>query len=226
MGINKGSKVKENWWEILPLSNFTKVSQQGVSVFWLKVKKQFFLCFPASAIYILVASSTCIYHLWYLHPSIIVFALLDDGIHDEEKTEIANELHQILTEEPEKQDFSYERSKKLALEVLAEEKRPSLSKFVGAASRTVFNILKLNKEQKEFLLLPPSTWHLLTAFKKLQGFACSLPITNDAAERNVKMIQDFINSSHDESLRQNLLLSVETKRKSDAVTKASKKKKI
>ena len=165
-------------------------------------------------------------HLWYLHPSIIVFALLDDGIHDEEKTEIANELHQILTEEPEKQDFSYERSKKLALEVLAEEKRPSLSKFVGAASRTVFNILKLNKEQKEFLLLPPSTWHLLTAFKKLQGFACSLPITNDAAERNVKMIQDFINSSHDESLRQDLLLAVETKRKSDAVTKASKKKKI
>jgi hypothetical protein len=63
-------------------------------------------------------------------------------------------------------------------------------------------------------------------FTILRVFALSLPIVNDAAERNVKLIQDFINSSHDESLRQDLLLTVEFKRKSDAVNKASKKMKI
>jgi hypothetical protein len=67
---------------------------------------------------------------------------------------------------------------------------------------------------------------LLSVFKRLQQFALSLLIVNDAAERNVKLIQDFINSSHDESLRQNLLLTVEFKRNSDAVNKASKKMKI
>jgi hypothetical protein len=66
----------------------------------------------------------------------------------------------------------------------------------------------------------------LSVFKRLQQFALSLPILNDAAERNVKLIQDFINSSHDESLRKDLLLAVEFKRKSDAVNKASKKMKI
>jgi hypothetical protein len=165
-------------------------------------------------------------HLWYLHPSIIVFALMDDRITDEEKKEIAKKLYDILTQNSEQQGYSYERSKKLTSEVLEQEERPSLSTFVGNASKTVFDILKLNKEQMEFLLLPPSTWQLLSVFKRHQQFALSLPIKNDAAERNVKLIQDFVNSSHDESLRQDLLLAVDIKRKSDAVNKATKKMKI
>ena len=90
---------------------------------------------------------------------------------------------------------------------------------MGTATKTVFEILKMNNEQREFLLLPPSTWHLLTVFKRLQQFALSLLIVNDSAERNVKLIQDFINSSHDESLGQDLLLALDTKRKADAVKK-------
>jgi hypothetical protein len=151
---------------------------------------------------------------------------MDDGITDEEKTEIAKKLYYILTQNSEQQGYSYERSKKLTSEVLEQEERPSLSTFVGNASKTVFDILKLNKEQIEFLLLPPSTWQLLSVFMRLQQFALSLPIVNDAAERNVKLIQDFVNSSHDESLRQDLLLAVDIKRKSDAVNKATKMMKI
>ena len=155
----------------------------------------------------------------------IVFALMDDGITDEEKKDIARKLYDILTENADEQNYSCAKSKKLTSEVLEQEERPSLSSFVGNASKTVFDFLKLNKEQIEFLLLPPSTWHLLSVFNRLKQFAFSLPVVNDSAERNVKLIQDFINSSHDESLRQDLLLAVEAKRKSDAVKKASKKMK-
>ena len=144
---------------------------------------------------------------------------MDDGIQEDEKAEIAKKLYEVLSEDSEEQDYSYARSKKLTFEILEKEKRPFLSTFVGTATKTVFEILKMNKEQREFLLLPPSTWHLLTVFKRLQQFALSLLIVNDSAERNVKLIQDFINSSHDESLRQDLLLALETERKADAVKK-------
>ena len=77
----------------------------------------------------------------------------------------------------------------------------------------------------EFLLLPPSTWHIFSSFKRFKELASCIPVVNDSAERNVKLIQDFINSSHDEDLRQDLLLAVESKRKSDA-KRVLKKKKI
>ena len=74
----------------------------------------------------------------------------------------------------------------------------------------------MSKEQMEFLLLPPTTWHILSSFKRFKELASCIPVVNDSAERNVKLIQDFINSSHNEDLRQDLLLAVESKRKSDA----------
>ena len=50
-----------------------------------------------------------------------------------------------------------------------------------------------------------------------------LPVVNDAAERNVKLIQHFVDGSHDEDLPQGLLLSVELKIKGGR-PKGTKKK--
>ena len=92
---------------------------------------------------------------------------MDDGIQEDEKAEIAKKLHEVLSEDSEEQDYSYARSKKLTFEILEKEKRPFLSTFVGTATKTVFEILKMNKEQREFLMVPPSTWQLLTVYKRL-----------------------------------------------------------
>jgi hypothetical protein len=84
----------------------------------------------------------------------------------------------------------------------------------------------MDGEKLEWLMLPPNTWSLMSQFKRFSEFVLNLPVVNDAAERNVKLLQDFINMSHDEGLRQDLLLAVELKRKSSSVKQPKKLKKV
>ena len=53
-----------------------------------------------------------------------------------------------------------------------------------------------------------------------------LPVVNDAAERNVKLIQHFVDGNHDEDLPQSLLLSVELKSKGGRPKGTKKRMKI
>ena len=65
----------------------------------------------------------------------------------------------------------------------------------------------------------------MSAYREFKEFVLNIPVTKDSAERYVKLIQDFVNSSNDEKLRQDLLLAVEMKRKHDN-QKSSKKPKL
>ena len=61
--------------------------------------------------------------------------------------------------------------------------------------------------------------------QNVQEFSIKLPITNDSAERNVKLIQEFVNSCHDEPLKQDILLALDsTKRKAGRPKTGIKKK--
>ena len=53
----------------------------------------------------------------------------------------------------------------------------------------------------------------MSHYRKFESFVRTIPVVNDAAERNVRLIQDYVNSSYDEELRQDLLLVVEKYRK-------------
>ena len=68
----------------------------------------------------------------------------------------------------------------------------------------MFYILKLEKRDLRWLKLPP-----ISGYQKFERFVNDLPATNDAAEQNVKLIQDFVMSSYDKGLRplQDMLLS-------------------
>ena len=81
------------------------------------------------------------------------------------------------------------------------------------SSKLMFVLLKMDNERLEWLKLPPSTGSLLTPYKQFCKFVSSLPVVNDAAERTVKLIQDFINSSTNEYLRKDMILAIEMKRK-------------
>ena len=65
-------------------------------------------------------------------------------------------------------------------------------------------------------------WSDYSGYKRLQSFLSNLTVVNDRAERTIKLIQDFVGSCQDEELRQNILLSVEQKRK-DVPYRARKK---
>ena len=58
-------------------------------------------------------------------------------------------------------------------------------------------------------------WPLVTYFKEFRTFVISFSVDNDAAERNVKLVQDFIAGSHDKDLRQGLVIAVDHKSKGD-----------
>ena len=97
--------------------------------------------------------------------------------------------------------------------------------FVDSSSLIVFKLLKFDKIKMEFLSIPPEHWNLMSAYREFKEFVLNIPVTKDSAERNVKLIQDFVNSSNDEKIRQDLLLAVEIKRKHDN-QKSSKKPKL
>ena len=73
----------------------------------------------------------------------------------------------------------------------------------------MFDILNFDKVKREWLKLPPKHWKLMSYYREFESFVFQLPVVNDAAERNVRLIQDFVNSSHDEELRQDLPLVIE-----------------
>ena len=47
----------------------------------------------------------------------------------------------------------------------------------------------------------PYYWKDMDGFIKFRDFANKLPVTNNSAERNVKLVQDFIDAYHTESMK-------------------------
>ena len=168
------------------------------------------------------------HHSWYLHGSVIPLCLVDPELKEDEKKDVAEKIYDLIhvpiinTDEEEK--FRYR--KKDLTEVMKKESQPSLAEFVDKNSRIIFDILDIKNNDTDWLRLPPSVWHLITPFKKFQNFIKNLPVVNDAAERNVKLIQDFVDSSTDEELRQDLLLAVGMKRKAGRSKGTTKKRKL
>ena len=65
----------------------------------------------------------------------------------------------------------------------------------------------------EWLQLEVSQWPLMSSYRKFSGFISQIQVVNDPAERAVKLIQDFVDTTQDEELRQCKLLSVSDQRK-------------
>ena len=61
--------------------------------------------------------------------------------------------------------------------------------------------------------IPSDCWKDMDDFIKFRDFANKLPVTNNSAERNVKLVQDFIDAYHTESMKQDLSIAVAAKRK-------------
>lgn len=148
-------------------------------------------------------------HGWYLHSSLIPLSLLDDKVPEDEKSEIALKILQLDFDTPlsnsyEKPNISW---------MMTKDDKPKLAQFVDSQSILLFVTLGHSRERLEWMKLPPHMWHLMSAFEEFKQFASTLPSVNDAAERNIKLLQDFIADSTDENLRQDLFLAIEESRK-------------
>ena len=65
---------------------------------------------------------------------------------------------------------------------------------------------------QEWLQTPSLLWDKFADYRKLEKFVTTCLVTNDLAERGIKLVGDFINMTEDENLRQALLQVVEEHR--------------
>ena len=85
---------------------------------------------------------------------------------------------------------------------------PNLSYFVGSYSWLMFIELGLTDEDSViWMKMKCSNWQKHQDFHKFERFVKSLPVVNDASERSVQLMSNYVNNVHQEDDRQDLILS-------------------
>ncbi|KAG7169139.1 hypothetical protein Hamer_G031556 [Homarus americanus] len=139
-------------------------------------------------------------HLWYLRPQTVVLSLCSEKLSAAEKKEMATKLSCL------------EETNDYANDNLVIQQTTRLSDMIDERSWMIF------KEHHvcgtAWLMSPVEDWEKNEEFMKLKDFSRSLKVTNDVAERGIKLMQDFIGSiTKDEHQLQDVMQLVEKHRK-------------
>ncbi|KAG7154923.1 hypothetical protein Hamer_G031178, partial [Homarus americanus] len=139
-------------------------------------------------------------HLWYLRPQTVVLSLCSEKLSAAEKKEMATKLSCL------------EETNDYANDNLVIQQTTRLSDLIDERSWMIF------KEHHvcgtAWLMSPVEDWEKNEEFMKLKDFSRSLKVTNDVAERRIKLMQDFIGSvTKDEQQLQDVMQLVEKHRK-------------
>ncbi|XP_047141470.1 uncharacterized protein LOC124816354 [Hydra vulgaris] len=143
-------------------------------------------------------------HTWYLSPKVVVLSLGDPYMKADAKRLIIQKLLNFPI--PELSEISVTAPS--AVNVTSDSRLEDL----------------ITKESWIFFILTGHTesvreWHTssdflaLDSYKNFAQLVCNLSVTNDCAERNISLIENFVHSSHNEDQRQNILLVVREHRK-------------
>ena len=145
-------------------------------------------------------------HTWYLNQQLIPFALFSKNVSEKEKCDMALKLSQV---EPPKEGFLPGCPNLVDLTLYGDN--PKLSNFIQGGSLFIFEALNI---KKDWLVKPINEWENDESFCEMKSFVENLLVTNDAAERGIKLVSDYIQSQTtcDETL-QELLQVVEQHRK-------------
>ena len=144
--------------------------------------------------------ASCQRHLWYLTPQLIVFSLVDPTLSTEEKEDVAK----VLFETPRPSNFKTVKPKFPNILFSATHDPPKLSSLVSSDSWLLFSLLHLEGSQ-EWLQTPVHVWKVFADFRKLETFVLNVSVTNDLAERGIKLTSDFLHLCRDEEQLQSLL---------------------
>ena len=152
-------------------------------------------------------------HTWYLAAEMLPLALYDKNLSDVEKAKLA----QKILEQPKdceneeelqyvgRHGTDYGKPDLMAVNVNAE----SLSDLVTPASWRFFKILGFSSD---FLGSPPDEWELNRGYEEASAQIAHFKVTNEDAERSVKLCADFLGVSKKEETFQNYLQVIEDER--------------
>ena len=143
-------------------------------------------------------------HLWYLTHQLVVFALADANVAENTRQKMAVKLHGI-----ERKSIDGGRPK---FPDITNIEDIALENFIAAESWLLFDLLGLSGPQN-WLQTSPDTWHEIPEYLALSEFIENVSVTNDIAERGVKLMTDFIEKCHDEEQRDAITQVIEEHRK-------------
>ena len=139
-------------------------------------------------------------HLWYLRPQTVVLSLCSEKLSAAEKEEMAIKLSGL----EETDDYSNDD--------MVIQHATRLSDLIDERSWMLFK--EHNVCGTAWLTSPAEEWEKDEEFIKLKEFSRSLKVTNDVAERGIKLMSDFIGSvTKDEQQLQDVMQLVEKHRK-------------
>ena len=150
-------------------------------------------------------------HFWYVTEEVIPLALFSSGVSDSDKKKIATALLRN------KSDTPLSKGTPVFPNLLKSTKLPQL---VGPNSWLLFNV---TGHKSSWLKKPTTAWADDADFLELKKVVKTMKSVNDAAERGIKLMQDFSSSiTKNEGQRQDLLQVVEQSRRTVSSLKKSK----
>ena len=147
-------------------------------------------------------------HTWYLNQCYAPLSLFSKNISNDEKAEIALKL--LKVKPPKKYSSGYPTPVPLAQLTLDASLALKLSDFVDNESLFMFDAFEF---KKDWLNKPVHTWKNYESFQEMENWVQTLKITNDTAERGIKLVSEFCDIlTKDSEDLQNLMQVVEQHR--------------
>ena len=137
-------------------------------------------------------------HQWYLSQELVILALFDNEISDEQKGKIASALLQEI------KPATFNPGNPKFTDVLQNNYiNIELYMFVGPRSWLAF---ELSGFDHDWLQLHPSLWASDRAFLDMACIMTDLAVVNDTAERGIKDVEEYANASQDGEQRGKIIL--------------------
>ena len=139
-------------------------------------------------------------HCWYLTPEVVVFSLFSGKVSNDEKSRLASRLLTL--------DSRIPKSEKLEKPKFPDiTEKTKLVDLISSQSYRFFRILGLDFP---WLAMDPVKWEEEETYVMAKEFVTTVKVTNDIAERGVKLAKDYATLlTKDDSIRDELLQGVE-----------------
>ena len=139
-------------------------------------------------------------HGWYSTPEVSVFSLFSEKVSVDEKSRLACKLLSLTSSVPESFNLVKPKFKNI-------DERTTLLDLITPQSFKFFSILNLDYD---WLAMNPEKWEEEESYKKAKEFVRTVKVTNDVAERGVKLAADYATIlTKDDEIRDRLLQGVE-----------------
>jgi hypothetical protein len=146
-------------------------------------------------------------HLWYLVPEMVPLAFFNENLNNTEKQRMANEILKY----PRNATYETRHGESYGKPTFPEiHENMTLVDLIGTDSWHFFDLMKIDHK---FLSIDVSKWHLDARYIAGKEVSDALKVTNDSAERGVKLAADFLQSAKTEQRYQDVLQVVENSRR-------------